>query len=229
MPSIQRQRGIALISVLLATALLLTLVAVLVDIGTLQLQKSTAELRAVQALAGADGGTAWVRAVLEQQQGDVNKTILKLGATQGKRRFVIDDRTYVVASVTLQQPQSGSSNDHYDANLEQNLSVNESPLQVVSSAAVYVDSVPVTRRVTTSLLRLFPAAPYSAIVGYIDDGSPVGIDSPGDAGGQFAGLDSTELLVHAYTMNQIGLPHRADKFGNASWTDFNSAGPGPLP
>ena len=222
------ERGIALITVLVATALLAALVAVLVDIGTLQLQRATAELRAVQGLAGADAGTAWFRAILEQQQGDVQATIVKLGASQGRRTFPVDGKTYVVTTVAVALPTPGPNNDHFDANLEEYPRVTEQPLQVQASAAVYVDSVAVSRRVTTTLLRVFPAPPYSEVVGFIDDGSPVGVDSPGDAGGQFGGPNATELLVHAYTM-QLGGPKRVDQFGDDAWTDGNSSGPGPLP
>jgi hypothetical protein len=226
----QRNRGVALITVLLASALLLVLVAVLVDLGTIQLQRTTSDLRALQALAGADAGSAWVRAVLEEQRGNVVATIAKLGTTQGRRRFIVDDRTYVVTTVTVIQPSpQPTANDHYDVNLEQNPQVVETPLQVGASAAVYVDAQTVARRSTTTLLRVFPAAPYSAVVGVIDEGGPVGIDSPGDAGGQDAAPDTTELLVHAYVLDPFGHRQRVDQLGNAQWSDGNSAGPGPLP
>lgn len=223
-------RGIALVAVLFATVLLLALVTVLVELGTVRLQKASADLRALQALAGADAGTAWARALLEQQRGDVYAAIAKLGDTQGRRRIRIDDRTYVVMSVIILQTQPGPPNNHFDTNLEQYPRATEVPVQVQSSAAVYVDSVSVTRRVTTTLLRVFLAEPYSEIVGFIDDSSPVGINSPGDAAGQFAGPNATELLVHAYTMSQLGQPNKVDRFDDKLWTDNNTAGgPGPLP
>jgi hypothetical protein len=230
MRNVRGERGIALIAVLFATVLLLSLVTVLVELGTLQLQKSTADLRALQALAGADAGTAWVRAVLEQQHGDVQATTARLGYTQGKRRMRIDNQTYVVTTVVLLGPPGGPTNDHLDSNLEQYPRATEQPVQVESSAAVFVDSVSVTTRATTTLLRVFETDPYSEIVGFIDDASPVGIDSPGDAAGQFAGPNATELLVHAYTMNKPGDPNKVDKFGDTLWSDNNTAGgPGPLP
>jgi hypothetical protein len=223
------RRGIALIAVLFATVLLLALVTVLVELGTVRLQKTTADLRALQALAGADAGTAWVRTVLDQHQGDVYATILKLGTMQGKRRIPIDDRTYVVTSVVLLQSNPGPTNDHLDSNLETYPQAEEAAVQVQSSAALYVDSIAVTRRVTTTLLRIFKTKPYSEIVGFIDDSSPVGIDSPGDAAGQFSGPNATELLVHAYTM-QLGQPEDVDQFQDLQWADNNTAGgPGPLP
>jgi len=107
-------RGVALISVLFSTVLLLALVTVLVDIGTLRLQRTTADLFSLQALAGADGGTAWVRAELDQQHGDIHAAQLKLGATQGRRRFVIDDHTYVVATESLIWNSVGQEVDHVD-------------------------------------------------------------------------------------------------------------------
>jgi len=230
MRTVSRQRGIALIAVLLATILLLALVSVLVALGTMQLQRATAQVRALQALAGADAGTSWVRAVLDQQHGDVSATQIKLGATQGRRRIQIDDRTYVVTTVELVRPSSGPTNDHLDDNLEAYPRAVEQALQVESSGAVYVDSASVARRDTTTLLRVFAVEPYSEVVGFIDDGSPVGIDSPGDAGGQFAGPNATELLVHAYTMTQLGYPNKVDEFEDSQWTDGNTAGgPGPLP
>src|ERR1700687_1290191 len=137
-----RNRGVALVAVLMATALLLVLVAVLVDIGTLQLQRATADLRALQALGGADAGTAGVRAVFEQQSGDLFKTVMKLGASQGRRRFVIDDRTYVVVTEILRSPGQQSGSNIVDDNLEQYPRATEQPIQIKSSAAVYFDAWP---------------------------------------------------------------------------------------
>ena len=226
----KRSRGVALITVLLTTALLLVLVAVLVDLGTVQLVRTTAELRALQALAGADAGTAWVRAVLQDQKGNADATILKLATMQGRRRFVVDDRTYVVTTVSVMRPSpQPTGNDHYDVNLEHNPQALEAPLQVGASAAVYVDSATVARRSTTTLLRVFPAAPYSAVVGFIDDAAPVGIDSPGDAGGQLAAPNTTELLVNACVLDPHGECRPVDQLGNALWSDGNTAGQGPLP
>src|SRR5579863_6444495 len=97
----RRRRGMAIVTVLLATALLLVLVAVLLDLGTIQLQRATADLRSLQAIAGADAGTAWVRGELEIERGDVEATIVRIGQMQGKHRFTIDDHDYVVVSVLL--------------------------------------------------------------------------------------------------------------------------------
>jgi hypothetical protein len=225
----RNSRGIALATVLLATALLLVLVAVLVDLGTIQLQRSTADLRSLQALAGADGGTAWVRAELEREKGDVEATIVRLGQMQGKHRFTIDDRSYVIVSVLLITASQETGGDHVDENLESNPQVVEAPVQVEASATVYTDDSAVARRSTTTLLRVFPAAPYSAVVGFIDDGGPVGIDSPGDSGGQVSGAAATELLVHAYTVDGSGQHHEVDDFNAENWSDGNTQGPGPLP
>jgi hypothetical protein len=223
------QRGIALLTVLLATALLLVLVAALVDLGTVQLQRSTADLRSLQALAGADAGTAWVRATIDEQQGDVDATIEHLAKTRGKRRFPIDDRSYVVVSVTLIAASQSSGGDHTDDNLEDNPNVVETPVQVESSATVFTDGSEVAHRSTTTLVRVFPAAPFSAVVGFIDDGGPVGIDSPGDAGGQLSTTDATELLVHAYVVEPDGQHQDEDDLSSEYWSDGNTQGPGPLP
>lgn len=222
-------RGIAMITVLFATVLLLVLVAVLVDLGTVALKRSTAELRALQATAGADAGTGWVRGILEIQKGDIAATVARLGTMQGKKRFVIDDHTYVVASVLILAPSTPApGGDHVDANLEQEPQVVEQPAQVQSSATVYADGVAAGHRTTTTLLRVFPAAPYSAVVGVIDDGGPVGIYSPGDAGGQSGGKNVTELLVHAYiTVN--GQRQDVSDWSPLQWNDGNSQGGGPLP
>jgi len=222
-------RGVALISVLFSTVLLLALVTVLVDIGTLRLQRTTADLFSLQALAGADGGTAWVRAELDQQHGDIPATQLKLGATQGRRRFTIDDHTYVVATESLVWNSVGQEDDHVDDLVQSNQRAIEQVAQVGSSAAVYVEGVVVARRDTTVLLRVFPAAPYSEVVGYVDDASAVGVDSPGDAAGQAHGLDTTDLLVHAYKFNGSLILQNEDDFTTHKWSDGNSSGSGPLP
>ena len=223
-------RGVALISVLFSTVLLLALVAVLVDIGTLRLQRTTADLFSLQALAGADGGTAWVRAVLDQEHGAIGATITKLGQTQSKRRFTIDDHTYVVASETLIQGPSDSNGDHIDDDVQQNSRPPEQVVQVESSAAVYANGVVEARRVTAVLLRVFAVAPYSEVVGYVDDSSAVGINSPGDAAGQAHALDTTELLVHVYQIgNSVLTLQKEDDFQNQTWSDGNSSGSGPLP
>lgn len=224
-----RRRGIAIMSVLLATALLLVLVAALVDLGTIQLQRSTADLRSLQAIAGADAGTVWVRDVLEVQRGDIDATIAHLAKTQGRRRFALDADTIVVVSVSLLAGSQTGNGDHLDENLEQNPSVIETPVQVESSATVVTDGADVATRSTTTLLRVFPKSPFSAVVGSIDDGGPVGIDSPGDAGGQAASNDTTELLVHAYEYAPGGGRLDEDDLSSENWSDGNDQGYGPLP
>jgi len=106
--------------------------------------------------------------------------------------------------------------------------VSEVPVQVQSSATVYAAGNAVARRSTTTLLRVFPAPPYSEIVGGIDEGGPVGIDSPGDAGGQSPAPDLTGLLIQAYTLSG---GHRApdNVWNSETWSDGNSSGSGPLP
>lgn len=228
-PKHRRARGVALIGVLFATVLLLALVTVLVDIGTLRLQRATADVFAVEALGGADAGTAWVRAVLDQQHGDIEASNTKLGETQGKRRFVIDDHTYIVASEKLLQSSRSQQNDHVDDEVQDNPRAQEYVVQVDSSAALYANGNVVARRDTSTLLRVFPVTPYSEVVGYVDDASAVGIDSPGDAAGQAHALDTTDLLVHAYTMDRLTEPQDVDQFGTDKWSDGNSTGSGPLP
>ena len=222
------RRGIAIVTVLLATALLLVLVAVLVALGTVQLQRATADLRAAQALSGADAGLQWVRAELAIERGDVEATIVRIGQMQGKHRFTIDDHSYVVASVMLLPAAGQSGGDHLDDNLQGHANAVEQPVQVTSSATLISDGVEVAHRSTTTLLRVFPGPPYSEVAGVIDDGGPVGIDSPGDAGGQKSAPDATELLVHAYT-EADDQRQNVDQFNPEAWSDGNAQGPGPLP
>lgn len=222
-------RGVALIGVLFSTVLLLALVTVLVDIGTLRLRRATADVFAVQALGGADAGTAWVRAVLDAERGDVGATMTKLGESQARRRFPIDGQTYVVATEAIVSQGKQQQVDHVDDDVQTNPSAEEHVIQVGSSAAVYANGAVVARRDTTVLLRVFPVPPYSELVGYVDGASAVGIDSPGDAAGQEHALDTTDLLVHAYTMDQLTEPQDVDQFEDETWSDGNSAGSGPLP
>lgn len=224
----RRARGVALIGVLFSTVLLLALVTVLVDLGTLRLQRATADVFAIQALGGADAGTAWVRAMLDQLHGDVPATTTKLGETGGRRRFAIDDETYVVATESV-EPSQNQQDDHVDDDVQNNPSAKEQLVQLVSSAALYANGAVAARRVTTVLLRVFPAPPYSEIVGYVDGTSAVGIDSPGDAAGQLRALDTTDLAVHAYKMDGLAEPQEVDNFETDRWSDGNSTGPGPLP
>jgi hypothetical protein len=224
-----RRRGIALITVLLATTLLMALVAVLVDLGTIELQRSTADLRALQALGAADGGTQWVRGLLEDEKGDVESTISRLAQSGGKHDFAIDPHTRAQVTVSIIVASPLSTGDHLDANLEQNPQALEEPAQVEASVTVYAYGRAVASRSTTTLLRIFPSPPYSEVVGEIDDGGPVGVDSPGDAGGQLAGANATQLLVNAYTMNADDQRQSVSDFGAESWSDGNASGSGPLP
>jgi len=224
----RRNRGAALISVLLATVLLLALVTVLVDLGTVRLQRVTAELAGVQALGGADGGVAWFRAVLYDQHGNLNAAVAHLGATQGKRRFVIDDHTYVVCTVSVMDASPAQTGDHVDDNVEENVQAAERIVQVTLAAAVYAGGAPIALRVTGTLLRVFPAPPYSEVAGYIDDASPVGIDSPGDAAGQVGQSNATELLVQA-SVFKAGAWQDVSQFGNTTWSDGNTTNGGALP
>lgn len=226
--NLRQERGAALISVLLATVLLLALVSVLVDLGTVRLQRATADLAGVQALGGADGGVAWFRAVLYDQHGSIDAAIAHLGTTQGKRRFTIDDHTYVVCTVSVLDASPVQTGDHTDDNVEENVQATERIVQVTSAAAVYAGGAPIARRVTETLVRVFPATPYSEVAGYIDDASPVGIDSPGDAAGQVGQPDATELLVQA-SIFKAGSWQDVSQFGDTIWSDNNTSSGGALP
>ncbi|HXW77416.1 MAG TPA: hypothetical protein VEJ20_08410 [Candidatus Eremiobacteraceae bacterium] len=226
-----RRRGIALITVLFATTLLLVIVGVLIDLGTIQLHRATADLRAVQALAAADGGTQWVRGVLVSSKGDIQAAINHLALEQGRRQIAIDAQTSAIVSVSLLQAQPvASGGDHVDDNLESNPQALEVPVQVQSSATIYVNGGAVASRATTTLLHVFPAQPYSEVVGEIDEGGPVGIDSPGDAAGQQAGgTYTTQLLIDAYALNAEQQPQNVSQFDDEDWSDGNTVPTGALP
>jgi hypothetical protein len=223
------RRGIALIIVLMATALLIVLVGVLVDLGTSELARSAAEVRSIQSLAAADAGAQWARAALATEGGNVPNAVARLARFDG-RRLTIDAQTYALVSVSMTQAQpQGPGGDHFDENLEGNPRALETPVQVESSAIVYSAGVAAGNRSITTLLRVFPAPPYSEIVGVIDDGGPVGIMSPGDAGGQIGGQHATELLVNAYTLDAQLHRHDASRFESENWSDGNAPPTGPLP
>ena len=58
----RRERGIALVMVMLACVLLAAALAVMLNVGTSRLRASVEHSRALQALAGADAGAGWLRA-----------------------------------------------------------------------------------------------------------------------------------------------------------------------
>jgi hypothetical protein len=224
------RRGIALISVMLATTLLLAVLAFAVNVGTLQLRRSTEEVWAMQARAGADGAVGWVRALLAARQGDVGAALGDVAAAHSMRSLTIDPQTRVDAIVSVHLATPAASNDHLDVALQQNPYVNETPLQVSVTATVVVDGIAVAARSTTALVRVFGEfAPYSEVVGWMDNAGPAGVDSPGDVAGQAGGSATTELRIHVYQQNGAGRPVPADDFADQHWSDGRSVPSGPLP
>ncbi|MBV8223392.1 MAG: hypothetical protein JO293_08540 [Candidatus Eremiobacteraeota bacterium] len=224
------QRGIALITVLLATTLMLGLLAFLVHVGTAGLRRATEEQWNLQAQAGADAAVGWLRALIATRQGSIPATLGDVAAANSSYSLVVDERTRVVAKIQLHLDASGAANDHLDVSLQQNPYVGETPLQVGVTATVFVDGAPVAVRSTTALVRIFQQiAPYSEVVGVIDNSGPVGIDSPGDPAGQAASAVATELRIHVFTTGPSGRPVSDDTFGNQQWWDGNALPSGALP
>ena len=217
------RRGMALIAVLLATTLLLALLAFLVHVGTAGLRRATEEQWNLQAQAGADAGVGWFRALLAQRQGDIQATLGDLAAANSLYSLGVDSATHVEARVAIHLDAPAATNDHLDASLQQNPFVDETPLQVSVTSSVVVDGTVVASRSTTALVRVFEqAAPYSEVVGVIDNAGPVGIDSPGDPAGQAGSALATELRIHVFTTGPSGQPVSADSFADQNWWDGNS-------
>jgi hypothetical protein len=227
--AVRNHRGIALITVLLVIAVMVAILAVVVAVGTIQLRRSVEELHALQAQAGADAGIGWVRALLYNRQGDIALTLGDLAAARSATTLTLDDTTSVLISVSTQIAAPAAAYDHQDIALQQNPYVVETPLQVTSTAVVNVQGAPVAARSTTALIRVFhEAAPYSEVVGVVDNAGPVGIDSPGDPAGQAASANATDLRIHAY--QQAGTqPVSADTYSNQTWSDGNQIPSGALP
>ena len=224
------QRGIALVTVLLTAALLLVVIAVMVDLGTVQLRRAVEDLRGLQAQAGADAGVGWVRALLYQNRGDVGGTLSALASQNSSFAYQIDDDTSVSVHTSIELANASTQNDHQDVSLQKNAQVNEVPLQVVAAATLRANGVDVAHRTSTALLRVFAhASPYSEVVGVIDNAGPVGIDSPGDPAGQASGFNATDLRIHAYVQNGTSTPQPADNYQDAAWSDGNAPNPGALP
>jgi len=223
-------RGIALVTVLLVTALLLTLLAVMVNLGTTELRRTLEDVRSAQAQAGADAGAGWVRALLYQNNGNLAATLAALARSDSTYRYTIDDGASISVHVSMQIPNPAPHDDHQDVALQENPQVAEAPLQLTSTATVLAAGTPVARRTTTVLLRVFHhASPYSEVVGVVDNAGPVGVDSPGDPAGQAAAANTTELRIHAYTQSAPATPRPADDFQSEQWWDGNATQSGPLP
>ena len=88
-----RRRGLALITALLATVLVLALLGAMVDVGSARLRQSSAAAHAEQALAAADAGTSWVRALLTNDHGDFTGVLADLATAHSTMTLSIDSRT----------------------------------------------------------------------------------------------------------------------------------------
>ena len=219
------QRGIALITTLLAIVLLLALLAVMVDVGTTRLRQTAENARASQALAAADAGASWVRALLSQESGDMTAVLADLARAHSTISLAIDPQTSADVLVGLQSPGTTKDADHIDINLQENPQIAETPLQVVATATVSAGGKVVATRTVTTLLRSFQHfAPYSEIVGVIDDAGPASAFSPGDPAGQPGAAYATDLQIRAFTVTGSGSPVPADHFKTDSWSDGNLGG-----
>jgi hypothetical protein len=224
------ERGVALVMVMLASVLLAAALAVMLDVGTAQLQRSVENSRALQAQAGADAGAGWFRALAQANYGDLNATASALAQTGGVETITLDSRAHVQITVSLMLPGGKGADDHNDVNLQDNQNIGEQVVQLVSTALVVEDGVQVAEQTSTTLLRVFrDAKPFSEIVGVVDDAGPDAIDSPGDAAGQAAAANTTDLLVHAFSRTGDGPPNEIDKFKALQWADGNPGGGGVLP
>ncbi len=225
-----RQRGIALIAVLLSILVLMALLAVMVEVGTVRLRRSTEELRSLQALAAADAGAGWVRAVMLQHKGDVVAALADLAHAHSTLVVPIDSNASASVLVSMQVPGSPDGADHVDVQLQRNPNILETPLQVVSTGTVVVDGTAVATRTVTTLLRTFHhVSPYSEIVGAIDNGGPESVDSPGDPAGQIGAENATDLRIRAFVEQGSGGSKSADDFERVEWSDGNAGSAGFLP
>ena len=230
MPITGRRRGIALITALLAIVLVLAILAVMVNIGTSRLRRASEDTRAAQALAAADAGAAWVRALLAAHSGTLSDVFIDLTKVHSTTEFAIDADTTAHVLVGLWFPGPTKQVDHLDVNLQENPQIDESPLQVVATATITANSHIVATRSVTTLLRSFHnLAPYSEIVGVIDDAGPSSVFSPGDPAGQVGAAYLTDLRIQATTANGTAPPVPANKFQSDSWSDGNTGSPGLLP
>lgn len=220
------QRGIALITVLLALVLVLAMLAVMVDIGAVRLRRTNEDVHAAQALAAADAGAAWVRALLALHYGDLSALLDDLAKAHSTTALSLDNGTTADVIVSLQLPGAAKSPDHLDINLQENPQIEEAPLQIIATATITSHGEILARRTVTTLLRRFHhIRPYSEIVGVIDDAGPSSIFSPGDPAGQVGDVYATDLRMRAKT--EAGLA--ADRFQDQSWSDGNIGSSGLLP
>ena len=219
-----------MVIVMLACVLLAAVLAVMLNVSTAQLRRSVESARALEAQAGADAGAGWYRALANANFGDVTATGAALAKTGGVETITLDSQTKILVTVSYLQPGGNGTQDHDDLNVQGNKSVDEQIVQVVSTAVVVENGTQVAQRTSTTLLRVFHSAkPYSEIVGVVDDAGPDAIDSPGDAAGQAAAANTTDLLVRAFTRTGDGPPSEVDKFKAVQWADGNPGGGGVLP
>lgn len=222
MTKLRRQRGIALITVLLATVLLMVVLAVMIDVGTAQLRRTADDLRAAQALGAADAGAGWVRGLIAAERGDINRVAGDLAAANNARSIRLDAHTTLATRVILQLDTPGTRNDHTDFNVQQDASIVERPIQVICDGAVLVDGTQVARRIEIVLLRAFRGnAPYSEIVGVIDAASLNGAYSPGDSAGQQGDANHTDLRIRAVTQMPDGSVQDQSVYRDDHWSDGN--------
>jgi hypothetical protein len=207
----------------------MALLAVMVDVGTSRLRQAQEMLHAQQALAAADAGTAWVRGLLSEHSGDLLGVITDLKANESTMTFAIDANTNAEVAVGLYLPGAVKHTDHLDVNLQANAQIAEAPLQVVATASINQHGRTLATRTVTTLIRTFALAPYSEVVGVVDDAGVLSTLSPGDPGGQFGGAYTTDLRIHAYTETGSGPPVPADVWKNDAWSDGNLGGTGILP
>ncbi len=224
----RRARGVALITVLLASLVLAAVLSVMLYVSTAGLRRSVEDLRSLQAQGGADAGAGWFRALLQANGGDLDAAIVALQQQGGVETLTLNSETSVRVTVTPILKGGSGHDDHDDANLQYNQNVEEQPVQIVSTAAVMTDGQQVAQRTTTTLLRVFEnAPPYSEVVGVVDDAGPDAIDSPGDAAGQVAAPATTDLLVRAFVLPPGGgPPQEVDNFQGLQWSDGNTSGSG---
>lgn len=223
-------RGMALVATLLAVALIMVFLAVMVNVGTSRLRRTNEELRTAQALAAADAGAAWVRALLAQHQDNLIAVYADLTAAHSSCLLTIDPQTTAQVLVSLQTSGSRTNIDHLDRHLQEHPQIAEAPLQVAATASVIVGTQTVATRTVTTLLRTFHnAKPYSEVVGVIDDGGPTSVYSPGDPGGQAGDVYATELRIQAYKEKGEATPAPDNHFKDESWGDSNPGASGWLP
>jgi hypothetical protein len=167
--------------------------------------------------------------LLAQESGDLSNVMADLGKAHSLTTITIDSDTSAQVLVSLQLPAPTSHADHVDINLQENPAILETPLQVVSTATVSSSGQVVATRTVTTLLRTFlHPAPYSEIVGIIDNAGPSSLFSPGDPAGQVGSAATTDLRIQATSETKTG-PVPANLFRTDSWYDGNSGSTGLLP